>query len=568
MLTREDLRKQLMRIDGKGYRAYKDIQGAYDYVFCALFIDHVQGDPFASPSRVRVELTMGKTGVARDLWDSTIKRIALEDYLGRQFNRTINKLSRRRRGIGKSGLIAIDCNKQYVLERNSVTITDNTLDVRFVVGLPAQGRTILGSEAITLFLQQIPQIIEQSLFVRNLNREELDSFVKTAEDQAALRKWLSDTDSVAFIADGSILPRRSGVDDRPLLVNPVPFYSPDELAVNVDLPHRGVVRGMGIPSGVTLIVGGGFHGKSTFLNALEVGVYNHIPGDGREYVVTNRDSVKIRAESGRSIQTVNISSFIGNLPLMGDTTRFSTENGSGSTSQAASIIEALESGARVILIDEDTSATNFMIRDERMQELVVKEKEPITPFVDKVHKLYRDFGVSTMLVMGGSGDYFDVANTVIMMDEYRPRAVTQKAHEIAARHGVSRKDEGGDSFGEVTERKPTSHSFDASRGKKEVKIDAQGLHGLLYGETFVDLSTLDQLLDSAQTRCIGLIIYYYAQHYRASSANLSEGLYHVMREIEEKGLDILLPYKVGNLALPRLYEVAAVINRMRSLRIE
>ena len=568
MLTREDLRKQLMRIDGKGYRAYKDIQGAYDYVFCTLFIDHVQSDPFASPSRVRVEITMGKTGVVRDLWDSTVKRIALEDYLGRQFNRTINKLSRRRRGIGKSGLIAIDCNKQYVLERNSVTITDNTLDVRFVVGLPAQGRTILGSEAITLFLQQIPQIVEQSLFVRNLNREELNSFIKTAEDQAALRKWLSDTDSVAFIADGSILPRRSGVDDRPLLVNPVPFYSPDELAVNVDLPHRGVVRGMGIPPGVTLIVGGGFHGKSTLLNALEVGVYNHIPGDGREYVITNRDSVKIRAESGRSIQTVNISSFIGNLPLMGDTTRFSTENGSGSTSQAASIIEALESGARVLLIDEDTSATNFMIRDERMQELVVKEKEPITPFVDKVHKLYQDFDVSTMLVMGGSGDYFDVANTVIMMDEYRPRAVTQKAQEIAARHGVSRKDEGGDSFGEITERKPTSHSFDASRGKKEVKIDAQGLHGLLYGETFVDLSALDQLLDSAQTRCIGLIIYYFAQHYRASSANLSEGLYHVMREIEEKGLDILLPYRVGNLALPRIYEVAAVINRMRSLRIE
>ena len=568
MLTRDDLRKQLMRIDGKGYRAYRDIQGAYDYVFCTLFIDHVQSDPFASPSRVRVEIMMGKTGVVRDLWDSTIKRIALEDYLGRQFNRTISKLSRRRRGIGKSGLIAIDCNKQYVLERNSVTITDNTLDVRFVVGFPAQGRTILGSEAITLFLQQIPQIVEQSLFVRNLNREELNSFIKTAEDQAALRKWLSDTNSVAFIADGSILPRRSGVDDRPLLVNPVPFYSPDELAVNVDLPHRGVVRGMGIPPGVTLIVGGGFHGKSTLLNALEVGVYNHIPGDGREYVITNRDSVKIRAESGRSIQTVNISSFIGNLPLMGDTTRFSTDNGSGSTSQAASIIEALESGARVLLIDEDTSATNFMIRDERMQELVVKEKEPITPFVDKVHKLYQDFGVSTMLVMGGSGDYFDVADTVIMMDEYRPRAVTQKAQEIAERHGVRRKDEGGDSFGEVTERKPTPHSFDASRGRKEVKIDAQGLHGLLYGETFVDLSALDQLLDSSQTRCIGLIIHYYAQHYRASSANLSEGLYHVMREIEEKGLDILLPYRVGNLAFPRIYEVSAVINRMRSLRIE
>ena len=568
MLTREDLRKQLMRIDGKGYRVYRDIQGAYDYLFFTLFIDHVQSDPFASPSRVRVEIKMSKTGVLNDLWDSSVKRIALEDYLGRQFNRTIAKVSRRRRGIGKSGLIAIDCNKQYVLDRNSVTISDQTLDVRFVVGLPAQGRTILGSEAITLFLQQIPQIAEQALFLRNLNIQELKSFIKTAEDQESIRKWLNETGLLAFIADGSILPRRSGVDDRPLLVNPVPFYSPAELAVNVDLPHRGAVRGMGIPPGVTLIVGGGFHGKSTLLNALEVGVYNHIPGDGREYVITNRDSVKIRAENGRCIQKVNISSFISNLPLMRDTARFSSENGSGSTSQAASIIEALESGATALLIDEDTSATNFMIRDERMQELVVKEKEPITPFVDKVHKLYQDRGVSTILVMGSSGDYFDVADTVIMMDEYRPRAVTKKAQEIASRHGIRRKDEGGESFGEVTQRKPVSQSFDASRGRKEVKIDVRGLYGMLFGDTFVDLSALEQLLDSGQTRSIGLIIYYYAQHYRESSSNLADGLFQVMREVEEKGLDILLPYKAGNLALPRIYEVAGAINRMRSLRIE
>jgi predicted ABC-class ATPase len=353
-----------------------------------------------------------------------------------------------------------------------------------------------------------------------------------------------------------------------LLVNPVPFYSPDELAVSINLPHRGVVRGMGIPAGVTLIVGGGFHGKSTLLHALEMGVYNHIPGDGREYVITRRDSVKIRAENGRSIQKVNISPFIANLPLMRDTTRFSTENASGSTSQAASIIEALESGARVLLIDEDTSATNFMIRDERMQELVVKEKEPITPFVDKVDKLYRDIGVSTIQVMGGSGDYFDVADTVIMMDEYRPRSVTKTAKEIASRNGLQRKDEGGDSFGEVTQRKPTSHSFDASRGRKEVKIDGKGLHGMLYGETFIDLSALEQLLDGGQTRCIGLIIYYYAQHYRGTSINLTDGLRQVMQEVEEKGLDILQPFKAGNLALPRIFEVAGAINRMRSLGIE
>jgi hypothetical protein len=91
---------------------------------------------------------------------------------------------------------------------------------------------------------------------------------------------------------------------------------------------------------------------------------------------------------------------------------------------------------------------------------------------------------------------------------------------------------------------------------------------MLFGETFVDLSALEQLLDGGQTRSIGLIIYYYAQHYRGTSMNLSDGLLQVMQEVEEKGLDILQPFKAGNLALPRIFEVAGAINRMRSLGIE
>jgi len=315
-------------------------------------------------------------------------------------------------------------------------------------------------------------------------------------------------------------------------------------------------------------VGGGFHGKSTLLNAIELGVYNHIPGDGREYVVTSSDTVKIRAEDGRSIEKVTINPFIANLPLKKDTVRFSTENASGSTSQAANIMEAIEMGAKVLLIDEDTSATNFMIRDERMQELVAKEKEPITPFIDKVQKLYKEYGISTILVMGGSGDYFEVADTVIMMDEYRPRCVTQKAKEIAVRHEVKRKNEGGDSFGEFLTRRPSAPSFDASRGKREVKIDAKGLKGILYGEDFIELSYLEQLVDISQTRCIGFLIHYYSTHYVDKSEHLRDGIEKVMRDVEERGFDILLPFMVGNLALPRIYEVAGAINRMRCLKIE
>jgi predicted ABC-class ATPase len=319
---------------------------------------------------------------------------------------------------------------------------------------------------------------------------------------------------------------------------------------------------------VTLIVGGGFHGKSTLLNAIEKGVYPHIPGDGREYVATLPSAVKIRAEDGRSIERVDISPFIDPLPQGKDTVRFSTENASGSTSQAANIIEALEVGSRLLLIDEDTSATNFMVRDERMQELVPKDKEPITPFVDKVKQLYRDLEISTILVMGGSGDYFDVADTVIMMDNYQPRCVTSKAKEIALRHASRRVDEGGDHFGSITPRQPLVQSFDASRGRRDVKIDAKGVRTILFGATAIDLWYLEQLVDPSQTRAIGLMIHYYSEHYLEKTQYLKEGLTKVMEDVQEKGFDILLPYKVGNLAMPRIHEVAGAINRMRTLKIK
>jgi len=306
MLLREELRKILTRLDGKGYKAYKDIKGAYEYINFTLFIDHVQGDPFASPSRVRAEVKMAKAGFPSDLWDSRLKKIALEDYLARQFSLAIRRGCKGRRGIGKSGLVAIDSGRQEVLERNSVNVDEQKVEVRFMVGLPASGRTILGLEAIAMFFQEIPQIVEESLFLRNLKTNELRSHIKLAEDQRVLRKWLKEKDLVAFVANGAILPRRSGVDDRPLQMGVVPFRSPQELEVEVELPNRGLLQGMGIPQGVTLIVGGGFHGKSTLLNAIELGVYNHVPGDGREYIATHDAAVKIRAEDGRLREILNV----------------------------------------------------------------------------------------------------------------------------------------------------------------------------------------------------------------------------------------------------------------------
>lgn len=568
LFKKEDLKTILIRIDGKGYKAYQDIEGSFDYGSFLLHIDHVQGDPFATPSRIRVCMPLRKTGFPTPLFDTWIKRIALQDLIARQFERVRLRVTRGHRGTGKSGAIQIDFGGQEILERSSVSLRDQEVEIRFTVGLPAEGRRILGKEAIAIFFQEIPPLIEQTLSYSFYDPTLTQAQVQVAEDQETIRMQLEEKGLVAFIGNNSILPRKSGIDDQPLIKNVVPFFSPQELEVEMDLPHRRKIKGMGIPRGVTLIVGGGFHGKTTLLNALERGVYPHLPGDGREYVVTLSTAVKIRAEDGRSVEKVDISPFINHLPQGKDTLHFSTENASGSTSQASNIMEALEMGSKLLLIDEDTSATNFMIRDERMQELVSKDKEPITPFVDKVRQLYRDHGVSTILVMGGSGDYFDVADTVLMMDHYQPRCVTEKAREVALRHSSHRLNEGGDSFGPITERKPLAQSFDASRGRREVKIEAKGLRTILYGSTTIDLSCLEQLVDPSQTRTIGFMIHYYSEHYLERTRSMREGLCKVMEDVMERGFDILIPYKVGNLAMPRLYEVAGAINRMRTLKVK
>jgi len=373
---------------------------------------------------------------------------------------------------------------------------------------------------------------------------------------------------VAFVADGAILPRASGIDLRPLSKGRVvPFESPQSLQQQVKLPNRGAVSGMGIPKGVTLIVGGGYHGKSTLLRALELGVYNHIPGDGRELVVTNPHTMKIRAEDGRRIEKVDISPFIANLPFGQDTTAFSSDDASGSTSQAANIIESLESGAEVLLIDEDTSATNFMIRDHRMQELVSKDREPITPFIDKVCQLYTDLGVSTILVIGGSGDYFDVADSVICMVEYKPHDVTAQSRAIAEKYRAERQPEGGERFGAITERVPLAHSFDASKGKREVKISSKGLQSIAFGTHTIDLGAVEQLVDVSQTRAIGDAIYFATKHMDGRKT-IREIVDTVLNSVRGKGLDVLSSRPVGDYAAFRGLELAAAMNRLRTLLVE
>ncbi|MEG5175824.1 ABC-ATPase domain-containing protein [Microcoleus sp. B3-D7] len=613
MTNKESLQRHLLQLDNRGYKAYKDIKGNYDFSEFTLIIDYVQGDPFASPSKFRVIVPPNIAQIPRELFNSRSREIALRDYLTRQFDKAAHSISSKR-GTGKSGMIAVTGFGQEVLERTSAfIISSNTSDIedlggvelRFAVGLPAGGRSILGRQAAEMLCEDIPQIVSNSLKYSHLNAGECRRHVETVEDADWLRQQLAENGLVAFVADGAILPRRSGVDNRPLLNNAVPFQSPPSLKVEFNCPNRGLISGMGIPAGITLIVGGGYHGKSTLLRAIELGVYNRIPGDGREFVVANPAAVKIRAEDGRSVAGVDISPFINQLPQGRDTAQFYTENASGSTSQAANIIEALEVGRRkreegrrkreegrgkkeeaqsfvletqlvaisegdlvpVLLVDEDTAATNFMIRDRRMQELIAKDKEPITPFIDKVRLLYADYGVSTILVMGGSGDYFDVADTVISMDNFQAYNVTEKAKEIAKKYSTSRAAEGGENFGEITQRVPIPASLDPSRGRRDVRVKVRDVDELAFGTEEIDLGAIEQIVDSGQLRAIAAAMVYAKQQYMDGKRTLSEIIDLVMADIEAQGMDILSPFPEGDFAMFRRFELVAAINRLRSLSV-
>ncbi len=558
MKTKTDLKQKLKQIDHKSYKLYKDLKGVYQMDRFLLAIDHVQGDPFATPSRVRV-IVDNETNFPAHLFDKRVKKIALEDYLLRgvhQFLRSSSGKSSGRTGSGKSGLITICPVGQEVLERTAVLIGKKQIEVRMEIGFPAFGRTIASAGLEQIFFEKLPRLVQQVFSYEAQQHAKIKKVLALAEDQHAIRTELEHRNLVAFVADDSILPRESGVSARPLK-NAVPFHSPESMAVTLTLPHSGEMRGMGIPKGVTLIAGGGYHGKSTLLKALVSGVYNHIAGDGREYVVTIDDAVKIRAEEGRCIHGEDISLFINHLPSRTDTTCFVTENASGSTSQAANTVEALSLGSRLLLIDEDTSATNFMVRDEKMARLVPASSEPITPFIQCIQSLSADCGVSSILVVGSSGEYLSVADRVVQMDCYEAKDVSARARELASPYqGIS--------------VKLSPFIKKQVRGMQIEKVKAQGEDSVLLDKERIDLRYFDQLTDSGQTAALAYLMQYALEHFteksgsRRTALDIADLLY---KKIEQDGFLSVIPsyYGTGAPVLPRKAEFLFCMLRYRKL---
>lgn len=567
MKTASDLRNLLRQIDHKGYPAYKDTRGCYTFGTWQLSIDHVQGDPFAAPSKVSVRVAGKQAGFPAELYRNSYQRIALQDYLLRQFGRQLEKLSFRAKGSGKSGLLAMSRPGQEVLERTASQIEPETgnLTVRFEVGFPANGRTVNARELEKIFFELLPECVEQTLFAKALDMKKVRQAVFLAEDQQYIREQLKAQGLVAFVADGSILPRESGVSGCPMR-DAVPFVTPPSLKVTMELPHRGTITGMGIKKGITLIVGGGYHGKSTLLKALELGVYNHIAGDGREYVICDETAMKMRAEDGRSIRKVDISMFIRNLPNGKNTEAFSTEDASGSTSQAANVVEAMEAGCMTLLMDEDTSATNFMIRDELMQRVVNRESEPIIPFIDRVEELFRVYGISTILVAGSSGAYFHKADCILQMKQYEPVDITELAKNEAAAYPIV-------TAPEKEHRAPEENRVakpDMSlRNDDRMKLKVMGKDGFSFNRETVDLRYVEQLTDSEQLAALAYLLKYAELHLFDGKKNLKEVVEQLEQKLMTEGLAAVCEssYVPTGLAMPRKQEIFACINRYRKLHL-
>ncbi len=561
-----DLRAILERIDRRSYPAYKDTAGSYRFKNYFLSIDHVQGDPFASPSHLTVTVPGEKAAIPPEYLEESHRRVALQDFLCRRFHREAEKYSHKARGSGKSGVISTCAPGQEVVERSACRINPKTgsISYRLEMGFPANGRTVNSRELEKMIFDFLPECVDEALLCQKKAASAIREVIELSDDQTAIRGQLKRLSLTAFVADGAVLPRLSGISQAPMKGAKI-FKSPESLKVTLKVPHRGEITGMGIPCGITLIVGGGYHGKSTLLQALERGVYNHIAGDGREFVLTEPTAMKIRSEDGRSVHCVDISPFIRDLPDGRDTTSFSTEDASGSTSQAANVAEAVEAGSKLLLIDEDTCATNFMIRDELMQKVINKDQEPITPFIERIRPMYEQLGISTILVAGSFGAYFDAADTVIQMDRYEPVNITAMAKEAASDYpGVKSLNDPLEMMGQ-TDRKIQPVRNMGRDGR--IKTKTLGRDGFVIDRENVELRYVEQIIDGGQSAALCRALLYAMRHIIDGKKNIREIADALTEMLETEGPGALCdgPYEYTGLTAPRKTEIHACFNRCRFL---
>ncbi len=567
MLPSDRLRDKLLTVEGKPYTAYKALEGAYRFERFVLYLDHVQGDPLGAPSLMRVRVDQGEAQYPRDLWSTRSRRIALEDYLVRRWDEVIRKISRAQRG-GRTGSFSVDVGGQQILERTGCRVAEDYVEIRGRVALAADGRKPAGKAALVMFMEELPQLVESALLYPTGDPAAVHRHIEGAEDADALRAQLRDRGLVAFLVDDAVLPRE-GASDRPLLSHLMPFQAPPGLRTSLQAPHRGSVAGLGIPRGVTVILGGNFSGKSTLLRAIAAGVYNHVAGDGREFCVTAGDAAKVQVDVGRRIEGVDLSPFVSSIPTGEALNHYRTNAASETLSQAAGIMEALEVGSSLLLFDEDSTAIPLLFRDSLSPRLVPTGVDPLSTLADVVRPLYEEHGVSTILVTSVSGQYIDVADTVIVMNRFRPIVVTAEAKAAVAAL-TPQPAPPKSRFGGIPRRVPLPDSVNSLRGRK-LRAELGEGRTISVGREVLDLERVEQLVEATQAKTVGDILVFAAEHsYFDGTRTLLEVIAAVDEEIAHRGLEVLSPYAghPGDYALPRRHEVAAAINRLRTLRVK
>lgn len=566
MLPADRLRDKLLTMGGKGVQVYRDLAGAYRFERFVLHLEAVSPDPAAPSAHGRVRIDQAEAQVPLELWADRPGRIAVQDFLARALREAVHRHVRTR-WSGRVAPLVVDAGGQEILARTSCAVAEEFVEMRLMVNLPAEGRKVLSKPALAVFFEELPAAVASGLVWANLDAEAARRHWEAYQDFIALQDALDARGLVAFLADGSLLARDAGPGDRPLRgTRAVALRAPDELAVTVDLPYRGTVRGLGIPRGVTVIAGGMFQGKSTLLEAIGKGVYAHIPGDGRELVATLPDAVTVRADAGRRFERVDLGIFLTGVPHRPDPTSLSVEHATGALSMAASVAEALEVGTRLLLVDEDYSAVAFLARDAAMQRLIPAAQEPHTALVDLVRPLWERLGVSTIIATGGLGDFLGVADTVIVMDGFQPQAATARARSIVADRADRRESEGRP-VAPPTPRVPLPRAFSGLRGRG-LRAETRGRAAVALGREVVELAALAQLVDPSQARAAAdAILYAIEKGYLNGVATVAEILDRVYADIEAEGLDALALSEVPrDYALPRRHEVAAVLNRLRLLQ--
>ncbi len=557
------LYQKIRSLDGKPYGTYKNLATReWDFGDFVLEFIHVQGDPYAPASRVLLRAKLATLGYAPE-WGSDFEhRLALSDFLYRRLGRMVQE-----RYPGKDAAVVFDTAGPEMLVRNSLWIDNGEIRACLQVRLPGEGRKIQAELAAEILTMVMPDLVAAGLYYTQGDEPAMQRHYRVLAERREILAQLDGRGLCAFVPDGAVLPRASGLSEMPL-EGAVPFAAPAELAVTLNACGR-EIRGMGIPKGITVITGGAFHGKSTLLQALVRAVYPHVPGDGREGIVVDATALRVGVEDGRSVRGTDLSMFVRDLPGGISTKDFSTLSASGSTSEAANLLEAMEAGARTFLIDEDSSAVNFLIRDVRVRKLLGDEREPLIPLTDRIREL-ASAGMNFILVAGACGDYLDLADNIIVMANYKA--------ECAKSTVSSWKAEG--LIGSTVNARPFAaymqplqkHVRPASAVERQVKVKLAGDSLLQIGFLVADTSRLVTLVDKQQRLGAGFMLLNMLQNAASNTAEGSAPASDSVAGVAQKLCDVVCNVGFRNLpqgmsremSLPRAVDIACVAFRLRN----